>query len=249
MSIEGRKQTVKTKHYLLLVVLCAAVLLAGCAPRARVGNLQTESQSIELGDAESVRIEITFGAGDLEVSSGAADLLEADFAYNVAMLKPEVDYSDGQLVISQPDTQGFPDLRGISDFRNEWDLRLNEVAPIDLSIDAGGGAIDLRLAELSLTRLDIELGACEGTVDLSGDWERDFDAVINVGAANILVFLPSDVGVRVEVDAGPTAIQTSGLSKDGNVYTNDAYGESAVTVRLHLETGIGLVNMEVVEAE
>ena len=248
MSIGEREQTLNTKHSVLPVVLCAAVLLAGCAPQARVGDLQTESQSIELGDAESVRVEITFGAGDLEVSSGAADLLEADFAYNVAMLKPEVDYSDGKLVISQPDTQGFPDLRGISDFRNEWDLRLNEEAPMDMSIDAGGGTIDLRLAELSLTRLDIELGACEGTVDLSGDWERDLDAVINVGAANIVVLLPSDVGVRVEVDAGPTAIQTSGLSKDGNVYTNDAYGESAVTVQLHLETGIGRINLVVEEA-
>jgi hypothetical protein len=240
---------VKTKHSLLLVVLCAAVLLAGCAPRARVGDLQTESQSIELVDAEAVRVEITFGAGDLEVSSGAAELLEADFNYNVVMLKPEVDYSDGKLVISQPDTQGFPDLRGISDFRNEWDLRLNEEAPIDLSIDAGGGAIDLRLAELSLTRLEIELGACEGTIDLSGDWERDFDAVIDVGAANIVVLLPSEIGVRVEVNAGPTLVETSGLIKDGNVYTNDAYGVSEATLHVSLETGIGQVKLEVVEAE
>jgi hypothetical protein len=247
MSIGEREQTLNTKHSVLPVVLCAAVLLAGCAPQARVGDLQTESQSIELGDAESVRVEITFGAGDLEVSSGAADLLEADFAYNVAMLKPEVDYSDGKLVISQPDTQGFPDLRGISDFRNEWDLRLNEEAPIDLSIDAGGGAIDLRLAELSLTRLDIELGACEGTIDLSGEWDRGVDVTIDVGAANIIVLLPSDFGVRIVVDAGPTIIQTSGLTKVGDAYTNAAYDASEPALQVSLETGIGQVSLEVVE--
>jgi hypothetical protein len=239
----------KASHVLLLLTLIAAMTIAGCAPQARVGDLQTESQSIELVDAEAVRVEITFGAGDLQVTSGADELLEADFTYNVAMLKPEVEYSDGRLVISQPDTQGFPDLRGISDFRNEWDLRLNEEAPIDLSIDAGGGAIDLRLAELSLTRLEIQLGATEGTIDLSGGWEGDLDATIDVGAANIRVLLPRDIGVRVEVDAGPTAVQTTGLSRDGDFYVNDAYGESGVTLRLHLETGIGLVSLEVVDAE
>ena len=95
----------KTNRLLITLVLFAALLLAGCGSKARVGALQTESQSVELGDAKSVRVEIDMGAGDLEVTGGAEKLLEADFTYNVAKLKPEVEYTDGTLVVRQPEIE------------------------------------------------------------------------------------------------------------------------------------------------
>lgn len=73
----------KTDRLLLALVLLEALLLAGCAPKARVGALRTESQSVELGDARSVRVEIELGAGDLQLTGGADKLLEADFTCNV----------------------------------------------------------------------------------------------------------------------------------------------------------------------
>jgi len=142
----------------LAVILLAAT---SCAPRARVGALQTESQSVELGDAKAVRVEIEFGAGDLEVTGGASDLLEAEFTYNVARLKPEVTYSDGTLVIQAPEVKGIPVLRDMDGFRNEWGLRLNDGVPMDLNVTVGAGTSDLQLAGLSLTGLNLEQGAGE----------------------------------------------------------------------------------------
>jgi len=240
---------VKTKHSLLLVVLGAAVLLAGCRPSVRVGALQTESHSVELGEAEAVRVEILMGAGKLAMSGGAEELMEADFAYNVAELKPEVAYGNDTLTVRQPEGIGLPVLQNIEDFQNEWGLRLNDEVPMDLTVDMGAGSTTLQLGGLSLTQLEVILGACEGTIDLTGDWVRDLDVTIDVGAANINVLLPSDVGVRVEVNAGPTAIQTSGLTREGSAYTNAAYGVSGVTLHVSLDTGIGHVRLEVVEAE
>jgi hypothetical protein len=229
------------------LVLLGALLLAGCGSEARVGELQTETQSVELGDAKSVRVEINFGAGDLEVTGGAEKLLEANFTYNVAKLKPEVEYTDGTLVLQQPGNEGLPDLRGIMDFRNEWGLRLNDEVPMDLRVDVGAGTSNLRLAGLSLTGLDVSLGAGESTVDLSGDWERDLDVTIDAGAGGISLRLPRDVGVRVDVDAGIGAIEAPGLKKDGDVYTNDAYGVSEVTLQIDLKAGIGQINLSVAE--
>jgi hypothetical protein len=233
----------------LALVLLGALLLAGCATRARVGTLETESQSVELGDANSVRVEINFGAGDLQVSGGAEKLLEADFNYNVARLKPEVEYADGKLAIRQPDIEGLPVLQNITDFRNEWGLRLSDKVPMDLSVIVGGGSSDLQLSGLPLTRLDINQGAGISTVDLSGDWVRDLDVTIETGAADITVRLPKDVGARVEVEAGPTTIEATGLRQDGNVYTNDAYGVSEVTLDVEMEAGIGRINLEVEETQ
>ena len=236
----------KTNHLLINVVLLAALLLASCSSDdVKVGELRTESQSVELGDAKSVNGKIKIGAGDLVVTGGAEKLLEADFTYNVAKLKPEVEFTDGTLVVQHPDVRGYRTLQDIRDFRNEWDLRLNNDVPMNLSLDMGAGTSDLQLAGLSLTGLDIMLGAGNSTVDLRGDWSQDLDVTINTGAANITVRLPDDVGVRVEVDAGPTTIDAPSLTKDGNVYTNAAYGESEVTLRVHMQAGIGFISLEV----
>src|SRR5512147_912715 len=209
-----------TKHLLINVLLLAALLLASCSSDdVRVGELRTESKTVELGDAGSVDVNITIGAGDLKVTGGAKKLLEAEFTYNVAKLKPEVEFTDGTLVLQHPDVRGYRTLQDIRDFRNEWDLRLNNDVPMNLSLEMGAGTSDLQLAGLSLTGLDVKLGAGKSTVDLSGGWTRDLNVNVEAGAANIRLRLPKDVGVRVQVEAGPHTIETSGLTQDGNIYT------------------------------
>jgi len=237
----------KTKYLLMTIVLIAAMLLTSCSPQARVGALRSESKSVELGDAKSVRAEINFGAGDLELSGGADKLLEADFNYNVAALKPEVEYTDGTLVVRQPETNGMPDLRDITDFRNEWKLRLNDTVSMDLKVDAGAGSGTLQLAGLSLTGLDVKLGAGTYTLDLSGDWARNLDVTIDAGAAFLTVRLPREVGVRVNVGEGPHTIDATGLTKDGGVYTNAAYGVSDVSLHIDLQAGIGTITLVEIE--
>ena len=241
------KHTKSSKVISLLALVAILLAATRCAPGARVGELRTESQSVELGDAKSVRVEIDLGAGDLEVTGGAEKLLEADFTYNVAEVKPEVEYTDGTLVVRQPDVEGLPALRGITDYRNEWGLRLYDEVPMHLSVDMGAGASDLQLAGLSLTGIDVRLGAGKSTVDLSGDWVRDLNVTINAGAGDVSVRLPKDVGVRVDIDAGASRINAPGLKQDGSVYTNAAYGVSEVTLHINMEAGIGQINLEVEE--
>lgn len=229
----------------VVFILFAVLLFTGCNTRARVGPSQTESRSVELGDASSVRVQINMGAGNLEVTGGADKLLEAGFTYNVARLKPEVEYTDGTLVVRQPEAEGLPVLQDISDFRIDWDLRLHDQVPMELSVEMGAGNSDLQLANLSLTGLDITLGAGASKVDLRGDWQRDLDVTVDTGAANVTLLLPNEVGVRVEVDRGPTVIDAPGFVQVGNVYKNAAYGASAVTLHVNIQAGIGLINLEV----
>lgn len=227
------------------MIVGIALVLAGCASEYRVGELRTESKTVEVGDADSVHVEIEFGAGELRLTGGAQDLLEADFTYNVDKLRPAVEYTDGSLVVRQPDVRGeFADFQVIRDFRSEWDLRFNDRVPMELTLNMGAGTSDLQLADLALTGLDIEIGAGVSTIDLSGDWARDLDASIKTGAADLTLRLPSDVGVRVEVESGPTAVTAPGFSRDGTVYTNGAYGSADVNLRIDIDAGIGAITLE-----
>jgi hypothetical protein len=255
----------------LLALLVVLLAVTGCTgKRVRVGKLQTESRSVELGGARSVQVEIEMAAGELEVSGGAGELLEADFKYNVAELKPEVEYSGGTLTVQTPDVDvTVGSLWDLDDYRYEWDLRLNDAVPMEMSVEMGAGRTDLALGTLSLTRLDVKRGAGEVhvdlsgassltrleirggagrfTVDLTGDWQTDLDADIEGGLGEITVRLPRSVGVRVDVQVGIGAVNASGLTKDGDDYVNDAYGESDVTLRIDIRGGVGAINLELGE--
>ena len=242
--MKSNTSTFQTKRLLSVLVLLA-VLLTGCGSKLRVGEVRTESQSVELGDAQSVQVWINLGAGDLEVTGGAEKLFEADFTYNVAKLKPDVNYTYGTLVLSQPENEGLPVLRDITDFRNEWALRLNDQVPMDLRVEIGAGTSELRLASLSLTGLNITLGAGGSMIDLSGDWARDLSVTVNAGAGDITVRLPGDVGARVRVNAGMGTIEAPDLEQNENIYTNAAYGESEITLEIDIDAGVGQINLEV----
>ncbi|MFQ5816391.1 MAG: toast rack family protein [Terriglobia bacterium] len=227
----------------VLSLATLTLLLCGSAC-TQLGELQVESRSIELADAESVVAEIRMGAGELRVSGGAAPLLEADFAYNVADWKPEVEYrvmgDRGRLTVRQPSVTGGT----LGGTRYEWDLRLNDDVLMELSVELGAGRADLILGSLSLTDLEIKTGAGDTILDLTGDWKTDLRARIRGGVGRATVRLPRDVGVWVDAKAGIGGINATGLKRDGSAYVNDAYGESDVTLRIDIKGGVGQINLE-----
>ncbi|HEX6305134.1 MAG TPA: toast rack family protein [Anaerolineales bacterium] len=229
----------------LLILITVAFAATGCYQGVRVGDLQTKSQTVERGDAGAVNVEIQMGAGKLDVSGGASELLEASFTYNVEELNPQATYSGGRLEVKDSGVSvGIASLADLDEFRNEWDLKLNEDAPMEMKINLGAGPSNLALGALALTSLDVNGGAGDVTIDLTGDWRNDLDAGIEAGLGNIHLTLPRDVGARLEVDAGIGAVDASGLTRDGNTYTNDAYGVSEVTLRIHINGGVGNINVD-----
>jgi hypothetical protein len=230
----------------LLAVMATLPLTTSCKSESiSVGELWTESQSVALNGAESVRVELQMGAGTLKVAGGTGALLNADFTYNVAEWKPQVKYdvTDGQGVLTIQQPSGSHGMKG--KVRYEWELRLKNDVPIDLNVELGAGKSELQLGSLSLTGLNIERGAGEIDLDLVGDWKRDLPASIEAGVGMLTVRLPKDTGVRVEVEKGIGIVNASGLKKEGNAYINDAFGKSEITLRIHIEAGVGMVRLEV----
>ena len=232
---------------LIVGMMSGTALLAGACGGQQVGELQRQSQSVDVQEARSVRTDLEIGAGELNLTGGADRLMEADFAYNVADWEPEVNYEvsgdTGELSVQQGQSDG-PTITG--DARNEWDIRLNDEVPTAVSVQMGAGASDLDLDSLTLTRLDLEMGAGRTTIDLTGAYDRDLVASIQGGVGRATVLLPSEVGVRVEAQGGLGQINAEGLQKEGEAYINDAYGDSEVTLDVDIQGGVGQINLEVV---
>lgn len=229
----------------LLAIIAIMALVTGCVEAPDVGAVESESKSVDLGGAESVRVEIKMGAGELKVAGGADKLLEADFVYNVVEWRPEVEYSvsgsKGQLTIQQPsDVVDVP----ASEVRYVWDLMLNNDVPLELSIILGAGNNYLELGGLSLTKLDVVTGAGGGIIDLTGDWANDLDASIKGGVGRLILRLPKDVGVRVDVAGSVGQIRASELKRDGSAYVNDIYWTSRVTLNISVTGHVGEITLD-----
>ena len=135
-------------------------------PRAVRLVWKGSAETVELDGAKAQRVEIDMAAGKLVLSGGASKLLQADFSYNVAELEPQVVHSRGTLIVRTPDVQtGVPSLWNLDDFRNEWDLHLNDSVPMKMHVVMGAGSANLKLGSLSLTRLDLDAGAGPVIVD------------------------------------------------------------------------------------
>ena len=230
-----------------LVLLLITTLFVGSCGTQRIGEMQRESQTVDLENAQSVVADLRMGAGELNVTGGSDAMMEADFSYNVAEWEPEVSYDvsgdTGELIVEQGSGEGVP-VGG--DARNEWELLFNDEVPIDLHVEMGAGESDLDLDSLTLTGLNLEMGAGKTTVDLTGDYSQDIDASIQGGVGEATVLLPSEVGVRARAEGGLGKINAEGLQREGESYENDAYGNSDVTLEVDVQGGVGQINLEVV---
>jgi hypothetical protein len=228
--------------------LAMSVAAVSCTINGNVpsGPMQTETRSVQLGAAKTVRAEIKMGAGEMTLGGGAHDLFDGEFSYNVPRWKPEVDYSvngsRGLLTVRQPETSGR-----MGNSKYHWDLHFNNQVPLELSVELGAGKSTLELGTLALSGLDVRMGVGETVVDLASDWKNDLRASIHGGVGEATIKLPRDVGVRVRARGGIGEIRAGELKKDGDIYTNDAYGKSPVTLSVDVEGGIGQINLEIGE--
>ncbi len=111
--------------------------------------------------SDETRLTISFGAGSLNLSPGAKNLVDGTVVYNIPELKPEVTSKDGSVEITQGD---FKNIVNFKEVKNNWDLKLG-AAPLDLTINAGAYQGNFELGGLSLTSLTVKDGA--SNVELS----------------------------------------------------------------------------------
>jgi hypothetical protein len=225
----------------LPVLLAAALTLSACV-RVTVPSTQTPGAtvtdriSIPLPDADgAVHLTLAFGAGTLNLSSGAAALVDGTAIYNVPDFKPEVTVTGSTVKIEQGSYRltSIPDL---SNIKNEWDLQLGGV-PLDLEIDGGAYTAEYALGGLALVNLTIRDGASH--VDLSFDQP-------NAAEMNLLRYETGASNVSMTGLANANFASMEFASGAGN-YTLDFSGELKRAASVMIETGVSNLTLVIPE--
>jgi N-terminal domain of toast_rack, DUF2154 len=232
-----------TSYCLLMPTLgVSCLLLTACGPDfGPPGPERTETRSIDLDKSEEVRVDLKMGAGEMRVDGGSDKLMEGRFTYNRLRQRPEVSYNAGgfrgHLLVEEPSHVGTATSRYV------WDLRFNNQKPVEFNINCGAGESRLDLGDLTLRRVNVEMGVGHLQMDLRGTPKNDYDVNVHGGVGEATIYLPENVGIEAHLEGGIGEIRAPGLQKREGRYVNDAYGRSKTTVRLDVQGGIGSINL------
>ena len=124
----------------------------------------TDQISIPAPDGDA-SLSLSFGAGELNLTPGAAKLVEGTATYNLPDFKPEIktDGVDISMVQGNYQMNGFPNL---GDVKNIWNLNLGSTE-MALTINAGAYKGRFDFGGLALTSLTVNDGAAEVNADFS----------------------------------------------------------------------------------
>lgn len=226
-----------------LVAAAALAALAGCVDvEQRSGPPRTDPVSIDLDNSEMVRVDLRIGAGRLDVTGGSSKLLDGAFTYTNPESKPRVSWTPssfrGLLTIEQPHTGPH-----VGNNEYNWNLRLNDTKPLDVSVHLGAGEAELHMGTLNLRGVNVEMGVGKLELDLRGTPRNDYDVRIKGGVGEATVYLPPAAGISAYAKGGIGGIHAEGLDKDGDHYTNSAWGKAERRIRVDVQGGIGQINL------
>jgi N-terminal domain of toast_rack, DUF2154/Domain of unknown function (DUF5668) len=206
-------------------------------------SLAHSSQIVEAQGAKAIRMTVDMPAGELRMDGGTDHVLVADFSHGSAWEAPNVNYSVangvGELHIEQASGGKL-----VTSSDNTWNLKVNDSIPLNLEVDLGAGKGEFRFAKVNLTRFELNIGAGQADVDLSGERAKDLEAEIQGGVGEATVRLPKNVGVVAVVHGGLGSIDTHGLKEEDGQYVNEAYGKSPTTIHLTVQGGIGSIRLQ-----
>lgn len=279
------------KRYILLILLLLIFFIITYDSMADEGN--RENRVIPLGEVDSLKVSIKFGAGKLALISGEEDVFEGNFQYDKSILKPNIQYEilgeTGILTLSQSIKK---DLDLPFPYKNRWNLKLPSGIPLQLYINTATYSGDINLTNLQIENFYLTTGASQTnivfnqpnlidlkniniktgastikmlglananfdemnftggagsyTFDFSGSLTKKSKVSINVGAAKIILKIPSSMGTKIIFRNFPASkLDIRGFIKiNDQTYVNTEYGKR--DAELDIEIRGGLVDVDVI---
>lgn len=279
------------KRYILLILLLLIFFIITYVSMADEGN--RENRVIPLGEVDSLKVSIKFGAGKLVLISGEKDVFEGNFQYDKSILKPNIQYETlgetGILTLSQSIKK---DLDLPFPYKNRWNLKLPSGIPLQLYINTATYSGDINLTNLQIENFYLTTGASQTnivfnqpnlidlknvniktgastikmlglananfdemnftggagsyTFDFSGSLTKKSKVSINVGAAKIILKIPSSMGTKIIFRNFPASkLDVRGFVKiNDQTYVNTEYGKR--DAELDIEIRGGLIDVDVI---
>lgn len=146
-------------------VLAGLLGLALLAPASVSGqDWRTITSMRQRADEDLLRVEVQYGAGQLEVGPGSGSTLyRANLRYDSEVFQPRIAYQSGLLRLGLDDMK----VRGRNLKSGHLRLDLSQTVPLELKLEFGAARADLDLGGLRVRQARIATGASETQLTVS----------------------------------------------------------------------------------
>lgn len=225
----------QTKNRYILLILLFLIFFV-IANESMADEENGENRIIPLGEIDSLKVTVKFGAGKLDLISGEEDVFKGNFQYDKSILKPNIRYEilkkTGILILSQSIKK---DLRLSFPFKNIWNLKLPSGVPLQLYINTATYSGDIDLTNLQIENFYLTTGASQ---------------------TNIVFNQPNLIDLKnINVKAGASTIKMLGLANanfdemnfSGGVgsYTFDFSGNLTKKSKVSINVGVAKIILKI----
>jgi hypothetical protein len=227
----------------LVVVACVAVAMDW--PLTGKEQSYTGSFSEELADFKSARVEVDFGAGNLQIGAlpdTSERLIEGEFASAAGEMKSTLQQRGDEALLKL--AREWSGASWGTSPKEEWGIKLSPRIPMTLDIDAGASDSEIDLTDLDVSRVTMDTGAAHATMTFPRA-AGETTARIKAGAANITLIVPVGVAASISVDSGLSSIRIdeARFPRRGDKYESRDF--SSATNKLYLEIDVGAATVRV----
>lgn len=233
---------------LALVVVAGVVLWLVAAPGSLgpSGAGRVERITEPLDGVEQAELEIDFAAGQLDIArlDDSPYLIEGDLELG-SQREPtwQIDRQGSRAEMSLAYRRGDGAENWAWRSGDEWALRLSPQVGLALNVDVGAGEAVIDLTGLDIQSLNVQAGAGQTTVIFAA--AGNFSARVEGGVGGLALKIPDEMAARVRIDRGLSGLDIAPrFVREGDVYQTEGWEGSEYRLDLEVEMGVGLVTIE-----
>jgi hypothetical protein len=229
------------------IVVIVAILLGSLwlfgATLTSGTTLTGEQLEQSLEGASRAIVNLEGGAGDMQVSTtDQPDILLVGSVPEEAYDRIQTSYSvtggTGTYTLRDTGVQGFVPFGSMQSMA--WGFMLTESIPLELTLGLGAGNLDADLRTADLDRLAVNTAVGDTQIILPA--RGRFDAQVNGAIGQIVIVIPSGVGVRVNTDTALVSVDMPDeYLHPGDIYESPNYSNADSQIDLSVDLAIGNV--------
>jgi len=203
---------------------------------------ESETFSIPLGNAKSVKYKFAHGAAQIDITGGAPVGQAVVGASAVGMNQQSYLNGDRLDVKIEAGPSLIPFI-GPTD--GVWRYQLTQAVPVTLKIDAGASKLDIDLKDVLATHIELHTGASSVNITLPAHGASLLD--VEAGAASINIRVPDTTAARIRVKEGVTALNIDMnrfLQLDSRIYQSPNFDTSPDRTEIVVEAGLGSITVK-----
>ena len=193
---------------------------------------------------ERASMEVDFGAGDLEILSPCAEMAKVDIESDFVRYSFKTEESGEKAAFYLTGKGETKHLHKRKDNKNDIELALCDHPVWDFNLDMGAASADLDFSPYKMEHIEVNGGACELDLKL-GDHGCDTKVVINTGASDIEISVPSSMDCEVQLESAITGKEFLGFEKvEKGLWRSSGFGQSEHRITIEISCAMSNISIE-----